>query len=107
MRPQRKILRDTHLVMLAAAILFGLAVGAYADEVRLSRAAANGYPYAIEGYSWVDPNCELSQLPPLNLDEPPKHGIVCYKIQDGLAKPPFAKPSCAGRMVKGATMYYL
>ncbi len=66
---------------IGAAILVTLCTSALA-QTQLSKSTKTAHDVFLEGYVRTDKNCESIDPPPIYLDQPPQHGIVCLRSAD-------------------------
>ena len=81
---------------------------AYAEGEHLTKVTKAGHDIAILSYARSNQNCEGIEPPGLYLDEPPKHGIVCFrhskvKLQNAVVG---NLTQCLGQSIRGVTIYY-
>jgi hypothetical protein len=95
--------------LLAAAVVLVAASQASAESTTVKRTAKAGYETPIWVHARWDKNCEVVRPLILHLDEPPRHGIVCAKVEQITIKSIYkgAARHCIGRRISGIRVYYL
>jgi hypothetical protein len=101
----------TAFVIIAAAIascLLGLACAAGTLEEQISRTGQADHSIVVREHAGWDMDCAAIAHPALHLDEPPRHGRVCARIQDIKIRAMYVgtEAQCIGHLVRGVQLIY-
>jgi hypothetical protein len=101
---------DRHLIVPSTAALF-IFIGnpPTSAQVPLWKVTKTGHEVVIEGYARTNAKCEAIDPPVLSLDQPPAHGVICWrpgtvwlrKVAEGNL------PQCLRQAVRGIHVVYL
>jgi hypothetical protein len=76
---------------------------------RLSKTTTAGQEVFVDGYARSDSHCQGLDPPQISIDQPPEHGIVCWRRGDLLLTTTVENnlAHCLGRNVNGFHVIYL
>ena len=96
-----------HLLVIAAGCL--VLCSPLLAQVQLSKTVRAAQDSFIEGYVRRDTTCKPLDPPQLVIEQPPEHGIVCYKLADVLTQKPIGNnyTQCLGKKISGIHVRYL
>ena len=75
----------------------------------MSRTGKADHERPLMGYARFDRNCVGTELPIIDLDVPPSHGVVCLRRSDIRLQNVYGSPDqhCLGQKVSGVRIVYL
>jgi hypothetical protein len=90
------------------ALCAGLACPARAADEEIARTAQADHSVVIREHAGWNMECEAIAHPALYLNEPPRHGSICARLQDIKIRSIFAgtEAQCIGRVVSGVQLIY-
>lgn len=91
-----------------ATCLSGLANGAGAQEEELSKTGQAGHQILIREHAGWNKDCDAIAHPALYLNESPRHGSVCARIENIKIHAMYigTESQCIGRVVRGIQLIY-
>ncbi len=91
-----------------ASWLLGTACQAGTLEEQIARTGAADHSIVVREHAGWDMDCAAIEHPALRLDEPPRHGHVCARIQDIKIHSMYVgtAPQCIGHLVSGVALIY-
>jgi hypothetical protein len=96
--------------LFAALVIFFacLASEARAQEERVAKTGEVNHPIIIREHAGWNQNCDAIAHPALYLDEPPRHGRVCARIENIKIYSMYVgtESQCIGRMIRGVQLVY-
>jgi hypothetical protein len=95
------------LVGVATCLLF--CVQMIFAQGKLTKNTRAGQALLVDGYARSDNNCQGLDPPKITIDQPPEHGIVCWRRGDLLLKTTIESnfAHCLGRKIDGFHLIYL
>ena len=107
-RPWQNANRTCDLILGVVFAVLAMDISCFAQDTQMTVTARTSQETVINGYAYADKTCALIELPQLLLVKPPRHGIVCYRIEDfEVATDSGQDRACIGRQVRGISIFYL
>jgi hypothetical protein len=94
--------------VIALSLCAGMACPAQAADEEIARTAQADHSIVIREHAGWNMECEAIAHPALYLNEPPRHGSICARLQDIKIRSIFAgtEAQCVGRVVRGVQLIY-
>ena len=100
--------RSCDLILGVVSAVLAMDISCFAQETEMTVTARTSEETVINGYAYADKMCAPIELPQLLLIKPPKHGVVCSRIEDfEVAADSGLDRACIGRRVRGISIFYL
>jgi hypothetical protein len=86
----------------------GLVAQAQTSAERIAKTGKAEQPILIREHAAWDEDCAAVPYPAVRLDEPPRHGALCARIENVTVRYMYAGsvPHCVGHVVRGVRLYY-
>ena len=86
----------------------GLVAQAQTSAERIAKTGKAAQPILIREHAAWDEDCAGVPYPAVRLDEPPRHGAVCARVENVTVRYMYAGTvaHCVGRVVRGLRLYY-